>query len=158
MYLSFPNDLDVVEFTVYMAAKLRSAILGSNHVADRTYVGLALALGVFVTTLIAYALGIFSASGGLVWIPFHAAAVGMIAGFWIGYSRRGLLFAWMVTYTSLLGYHADHAVSELSGLTEQLRYFVRLDSLMFLAVEGIVLGTIAFILGALTRLGVRYGL
>lgn len=138
-----------------MAHSLRSFLFGTKQSEHHRHLVFAIALGVFVTTFAAYALGLFYVSGGVVFIPFHAALVGMIAGCWVGYSRRGVLFAWVVTYTSLLGYHADHAFLGLSGrgFAEQLTYFVRLDGLVFLAVEGIILGTLAFVLGALVRWG-----
>ena len=139
-----------------MASALRSILTGTKRSKYHRYLVLTLALGVFATTFAAYALGLFYVSGGIVFIPFYAAIVGMIAGCWVGYSRSGLLFAWVVTYTSLLGFHADHAFFGLSsrGFAEQLAYFVRLDGLIFLAVEGIVLGTLAFILGFLVRWGI----
>ena len=140
-----------------MAASLRSILIGTKQLDYHRFHVLSLALGVFVITFVAYALELFTVSGGLVFIPFYAAIVGMIAGCWVGYARNGLLFAWLVTYTSLLGYHADHAFFGLSrrGFTEQFAYFVRLDGLVFLAVEGVVLGTLAFILGTLVRWGIN---
>lgn len=137
-----------------MSPSLRSILLGTRQPEHHRFIVLGLALGVFVTTYAAYDLGIFSVSGGIVWIPFHAAIVGMIAGCWVGYSQIGLLFAWVVTYTSLLGYHADHAVSQLSGFTEQLAYFVRPDGLVYFGVEAVVFGTLAFLLGSLVRWGI----
>jgi len=138
-----------------MGSALRSTLIGTKESEPRAYRRLALALGAFVTTFTAYTLGLFDVSGGLVWIPFHAALVGMIAGCWIGYSQRGLLFAWMVTYTSLLGYHGSDTVSQLSGLAEQLAYFLSLDGLGFFAIEAVVLGTLAYILGFFLRLGIH---
>jgi hypothetical protein len=104
-------------------------------------------------TLAAYTLDVFSISGGIVWIPVHAALLGMGAAGWVGYAQDGLVFAWLVTYTSLLGYHAHHAFFGLSGRTvgEQLAYFVELDGLAVLAVEGVVFGTVAFGLAAVLR-------
>ena len=138
-----------------MSPSLRSSLLGTQQTSRHRYRVLGLALGVFVTSFVAYSLGIFSVSGGLVWIPMYAVIVGMIAGCWVGYSQSGLLSAWVVTYTSLLGYHADHAVSQLSGFTEQFVYFVRPDGLVFLGVEAIVFGTVAFLLGSLMRWGIH---
>lgn len=138
-----------------MTAPLRSILVGTKRSAYHRYLVLVLALGAFATTFAAYALGLFYVSGGVVFIPFYAAVVGMVAGCWIGYARRGLLFAWLVTYTSLLGYHADHAFFGLSGRAfgDQVAYFVRSDGLAFLAVEGLVLGTLAFVLGSVVRWG-----
>jgi len=86
-----------------MATPLRSILIGTKKSEHQLSLKMGLALGVFVTTFAGYALGIFFVSGGIVWIPFHAAIVGMIVGSWVGFSRNGLLFAWVVTYTSLLG-------------------------------------------------------
>lgn len=137
-----------------MSPPLRSILLGTRRPEHHRFIVLGLALGVFVTTYVAYALGIFSVSGGIIWIPFYAVIVGMIAGCWVGHSQRGLLFAWVVIYTSLLGYHADHAVSQLSGFIEQLAYFLRPDGLVYLGVEAIVFGTLAFLMGSLVRWGI----
>lgn len=139
-----------------MAAPLRSVLVGQRSGRHRLLV-VALAFGVFGTTLAAYVLGIFAVSGGVVWIPFHAAVVGTIAACWIGYSRSGLLFGWLVTVSALLGYHAEHAFFGLSegGFLERLAYFVRPDALVVLTVEGIVLGTVAFAVGALLRWGIE---
>ena len=138
-----------------MSPSLRSILGGTRRSEHHRSLVFASALGVFVTTFTAYAIGVFYVSGGIILIPFHAAVAGMIAGCWVGYSRHGVLFAWVATYASLLGYRADHAFLGLSGreFTEQLTYFVRLDGLVFLAVEGIVFGTLAFVLGALVRWG-----
>lgn len=77
----------------------------------------------------------------------------MITGFWVGYARRGLLFGWLVTYTSLLGYHANNTFLGQSGeaFTEQLRCFTRVDGLLYWAVIALVLGTVVFILGSVVE-------
>lgn len=139
-----------------MTTAITSVLLGTKRTTYRRALALVLAIGLFGATLAGYAIGIFSVSGGLVWVPYYAAVVGMAAAGGVGYYRDGLVIAWLVTYASLLGYHADHAFFGLSrrSLVEQLAYFLRLDGLMFLAVEGIVLGTLAFGLGYLARWGV----
>lgn len=141
-----------------MAPSFRSVLLGTKQSEFHRYFILVLVLGVFTTTFAAYTLGLFPVSSGVIWIPFYAAIVGMIAGFWVSYSRRGLLFAWLVAYTALLGYHADQAFYGLSGrdITEQFAYFVRLDVLVVLAVEGVILGSIVFILAVLVRWGILF--
>lgn len=139
-----------------MNAALRSLLVGPTRADRRRYVAVAVAVGVFATTLAAYALDVFAVSGGVVFIPFHAAVVGVSSGFWVGYTRRGLLFAWLVTDAALLGFHADHAFFGLSGrgFVEQLAYFLGLEGLAVLALEAVVLGTLAFTAGGLLRLGV----
>lgn len=132
-----------------MRSTLQSIALGTNEPGHHLIPVLLLAVSVFVLTLAAYALGLFTISGGVIWIPFYAALVGMIAGFWVGYARKGLLFGWLVTYTALLGYHANNAFIGQSRepFTQQLRYFIRLDGLTYLAVVALILGTVVFILG-----------
>jgi hypothetical protein len=139
-----------------MNPALRTLLVGTTQSASRRSLVVAGAVGVFAATLAAYALELFAVSGGVVFIPSDAATVGVIAGVWIGYARRGLLAAWLVAYAALLGYHADHAFFGLSGrgFGDQFAYFVELEGLVFLAVEAVVLGTLAFIVGGLLRLGV----
>lgn len=134
-----------------MLPALQSIVLGTNESGPHPFPVLLLAAGVFVLTLTAYGLGVFTVSGGVIWVPFYAALVGMIAGFWVGYVRRGLLFGWLVTYTPLLGYHANNAFLGQSGepFTQQLRYFIRIDALVYLAVIALIVGTVVFILGSM---------
>lgn len=114
-----------------------------------------LAIGLFAASFGAYALGVFHVSGGVIWIPFHAAILGMLVACGVGLRGDGAAFAWLVTYASLLGYRADHAFLGLSSrsVPERLAYFAGLEGLVVLAIEGIVLGSIAFALGALVRWG-----
>lgn len=126
-----------------------------DFLLDTTGVGrtLGVALAVFVVTFLAYAAGVFYVSGGIVFIPYYAAVVGMLAAAWVGYRRGGLAFGWLVTYTSLLGYHADHAFLGIAHrpLGYRFAYFFRPEGLMVFAVEGVVLGTVAFGLGYTLR-------
>lgn len=134
---------------------LRSVLLGARRDGPPPYLTGLVAVGGFLASLAGYALGVFEVSGGVVWMPFHAAVVGIAAACLLGGVRRGLLAAWVGTYAALLGYHADHAFFGLSGRTlgERFAYFVEPDGLAFLAVEAVVLGTIAFLLGRGLRLG-----
>jgi len=113
-------------------------------------------LGLFVITLLGYAVGILTTSGGLVWIPWHAAILGLVAGGVAAYLRGGLVFAWCVAIAALLGAHADHALFGLSSrpLAGRIRYFLRPDGLTFFAVEGLLIGTVAFLAGSSLRLAV----
>lgn len=131
-----------------MLPALQSIILGTNEPGHHPVPVLLVAVGVFVLTLAAYALGLFTVSGGVIWIPYYAALVGMITGFWVGYVRRGLLFGWLVTYTPLLGYHANNAFLGQSRepFIDQLSYFIRIDALVYLGVVALILGTVVFIL------------
>lgn len=136
-----------------MARSIRSFLLGTSGVSRKLVMGLA----VFVGTFLAYAAGIFYVSGGIVFIPYYAAVVGMLVAMWVGYRHGGLVFGWLITYTSLLGYHADHAFLGIShrSIEHRIAYFFRPDGLLVLAIEGIVLGTLAFGLGYALRSGLK---
>lgn len=138
-----------------MVPTLRSALLGSNQTGVRRHLGFGLV--VFIVTFVAYALGVFYVSGGVVFIPYYAAIVGMIAAVGLGYRRDSLVFGWTLAYMSLLGFHADHAFLGIAhrSLLYRLLYFVRPDSLVFLAVGGIVLGTLGCVVGTLLRWGIE---
>ncbi|WP_255198143.1 hypothetical protein [Halorarius litoreus] len=115
----------------------------------------AVAVVLFVGTFAAYAVGVFHIPGGVVFIPGQAALVGLLGAGIVGYARGGLLFAWLVCYGALLGNHADHAFMGLSHRTrvEQAAYFFELDGLGAYAVMAVVLGLLAFAVGALARWG-----
>lgn len=138
-----------------LRAALHTIILGSDHGAPRRGLRTGLALGLFGLTFLAYELGVFFDSGGVVLIPFHAAIVGTIAAFWVGYSRNGLLFGWVLSYLSFLGWRAEWA-TEISArpLTDRLAYVIRPDGLLALALIGVVVAVGGFTAGALTRRGI----
>lgn len=133
----------------------RTTLLGPKPERAQRAVLLSLALGLFGVTFLAYELDIFSHSGGVVFIPFHAALVGVAAAFWTGYSRTGLLAGWLLTYLSFLGWRAEWA-TEISPrpLTERIAYIVRPDGLAALAIIGVGVSVIGFTAGALVRNGV----
>lgn len=134
----------------------RHWLVGQEQSGYRELLWLFTALLLFLTTFIAYASGVFTISGGIVWIPGDAALVGFIVAVLIGYYQGGLLLAWLVIYSALLGYRADHAFLGLSSRTriEQAMYFLQLEGLFVLAVEAFIIGVLAFLLGAATRWGV----
>lgn len=134
-----------------MTVFLHPLLIGSGQDRHPRKITLLLAGLLFVITFASYAFGIFETSGGVIWIPADAALVGVIAAAWVGYSRNGLVFAWLVAYTSLLGSLANHYFLGLSGRTffEELTLFVQPDGLVFIAVEGLVIGTVAFVAGFL---------
>lgn len=139
-----------------MGSRLRPLLVGRERTGHRRYLDVTLAVVVFVVTFVAYALDVFEVGGGIVWIPGDAALVGMVAAAWVGFRRDGLAAAWGVTYAALLGYRADHAFFGLSGrpFSGQLAYFLGLEGLAVLAVEAVLVGTLAFVAGYLVRLGV----
>ena len=132
---------------------LRTVAIGRGRSRRRRSVLVLVAILVFITSFGGYALEVFAVSGGLVWIPFHAAVVGMLAAGWVGFRGEGLVVGWVLTYSSFLGWHADWALFEISRrpLTARLAYFTRLDGLAALGIEALVLGTAAVAVGTVAR-------
>ena len=138
-----------------MGISLHSAIVGANHSTRSRAIVLMLAVGGFISTFAGYASGLFSTAGGVLLIPFYAAVVGMSAGCWAGYSKSGLLLAWLLAYTPMLGFHAESALLGPTGqsLGEQLAYLVRSDILVVLGTQAIIFGTVAFVIEFLLQEG-----
>jgi hypothetical protein len=133
---------------------LRAALLGSKRGRPRRTVLICLVLGLPGLTFLAYELDIFFDSGGVVFVPFHAALIGVIAAFWAGYTRAGLLPGWGLAYLPLLGWRAEWA-TEISPrpLLDRIAYVVRPDGLVALAVIGAGVALVGFTAGALTGQG-----
>lgn len=140
-----------------MAPSLRALLVGSPRNASRWYLYVILAASLFVAVFSAYALDVFDVSGGVVWLAGDAAVVGALCAVLLAYRASGLVFAWLAVYGSLLGYHADHYFLGLSGrsLGEKVAAFVRLDGLLFVAVEALVLATLAWTVGTIARRAVE---
>lgn len=111
--------------------------------------GVVVAVSLFVLTFASYALGVFSLEGGAVFLARDAAIVGAIGAGWLGGWRSGLLPAWLVAYGALLGAHADVVFRGLEHrpLGERLLVFLELDALAYLAVQAVVVGTLAYAVG-----------
>lgn len=139
-----------------MAWSRRHWIVGRERSGYRKLLWPFMGLLLFLTTFAAYASGVFTISGGIVWIPGDAALVGFVVAVLVGYNHSGLISAWLVTYAALLGYRADHAFMGLSSRTsiEQVAYFFQLEGIFVLAVEALIIGLLAFLLGAATRRGI----
>ena len=139
-----------------MASALRAALLGSSR--DRPLPSLRLVAPplCFAVTVAAYAVGAFSIAGGVVFVPFDAAALGVAVAAGLGYRRDGLFPAWTTVYAALLGYSAVHYFLGLSGrsLAERAAAFLSPDGLAFLGVEALVFGTVAWVVGSLAALAV----
>jgi len=133
-------------------ASLRPLFLGSERGGPRRTLLIGLALGLFVLTFFGYELDVFYHSGGVVFIPFHAALVGVTAAFWTGYSRTGLLSGWVLTYCSFLGWRTEWATDISSRpLVERIAYVLQPEGLVVLAIIGIGVMGIGVTAGALAR-------
>lgn len=138
-----------------MEISLQSILLGTAQSNRDRLTLFVLALGGFVLTFGGYALGVFSVSGGALLIPFYAAIVGVIAACWVGYSKGGLLFAWLVAYVPMLAFHAEDALlgARAQTIGERLTSLIHPEAFVVLGVEAIIFGTVAFIVGYLLRGG-----
>lgn len=138
-----------------MASALRVALSGSNRDRSRPSLRIVAPPLCFAVAVAAYAVGVFSVAGGVVFVPFDAAALGVVVAVGLAYRRDGLLAAWGTVYAALLGYSAVHSAS-LSGrsLVERAAAFLSPDGLVFLGVEALVFGTVAWLVGTLAAVGV----
>ncbi|QCC49476.1 hypothetical protein DV707_17280 (plasmid) [Halobellus limi] len=130
-------------------------LLGSKRGRPQEALLIGLGLGLFALTFLAYELNIFYHSGGVVFIPFHAAFLGVAAAFWTGYSRTGLLAGWVLTYLSFLGWRTEWA-TDISPrpFIERIAYVVQPDGLVALAIIGVGVAVIGFTAGTLARKGI----
>ncbi|WP_255151545.1 hypothetical protein [Halorarius halobius] len=130
-------------------------LVGRPAAWNRPAVWLCLAVACFLGTFAAYAVGVFHIAGGVIFIPGEAALVGLVAATLVGLARGGAVPGWLLAAASLYGYRADHAFLGLSGrtLAEQTAYFLGVEGLVVLAVQGVVIGTLAVAVGALARAG-----
>jgi len=136
---------------------MASALLGSSR--DRPLPSLRLVAPplCFALAFAAYAVGVFAIAGGVVFVPFDAAALGVAVALGLAYRRDGLLSAWLTVYAALLGYSATYYFLGLSGrsLAERAAAFLSPDGLVFLGVEALVFGTVAWLVGTLAAVAVE---
>jgi hypothetical protein len=134
-----------------MAPALRPLLLGPDADSSLSIPGWLLPVAVFGVSFAFYAAGLFSVSGGVIWIPGDAALLGLVISLVVGYLGEGVLVAVASVYGAVLGYHADHAFLGLSSHSrfEQLAYFLELDGLAYFGLIALVIGAIGFVLGSL---------
>ena len=135
----------------------RRVLLGSNANDSPRRRRLLVPPLLFVGVFAAYALGVFSISGGVVFLAGQAAVLGVLVAAVLAYRRAGVALAWATVYGALLGHSADHYLLGLPGrpLGERVGALVELDGLVFVGVEALALGTIAWVVGAGGRLAVE---
>ena len=131
-------------------------MIGRGRSVRQRYLTLAPVAGLFSATFLGDALGVFTVAGGVVFVPGDAVLVGGVGAAYLGYRHDGLVVAWFGMYAALLGYSADHSLLGLSGRSpvERVSALLQLDGLVFLGVETLVLGTLAFLLGVCCEQGV----
>jgi hypothetical protein len=135
---------------------IRTALVGTDR-TEPWYLELLVAVPVFAVVLAAYATGVFAIAGGVVFLPGEAAILGFLVAGALAALGRGLVVAWVTLYGALLGYAADHYLLSLPGrsLSSRVGAFLEPDGLVALAVLAVLVGTVAWLVGGLARLGVR---
>ncbi|GAB3695539.1 hypothetical protein [Halorubrum pallidum] len=128
---------------------LRTLLLGPPRDRPRPDPRLAVPPACFALVFTAYAVGAFEISGGVVFLAGHAAAVGVLGAAGLAVRREGLIAAWATVYAALLGYSANHYLLGLSGrsLVERIVALLGLDGLVYLGVQALVFGTLAWAIG-----------
>ncbi|MFC5368302.1 hypothetical protein [Salinirubrum litoreum] len=133
-----------------------TVLFGSGPLTARWRRLAGVALGLALVTFTGYELGVFAVSGGVVFVPAHAALVCLLAAGWAGYAREGLLGGWLLAVATLLGWQAEWA-TEISArpLVERIAYVVEPTGLAVLAVLGAILAVLGFSVGAVGRWSVE---
>jgi hypothetical protein len=136
-----------------MASSLRKLLLGPGYTRFRRNLTLLSAVVLAVATCIAYAVDLFTVSGGVLIIPGDATVVGLVVTAGVGYRSSGLIFAWIPFFATYLGFHADWAFFGLSGrsLSGELAFFFDPVGLAVFGTAAIFLGTLAYGAGSLAR-------
>jgi hypothetical protein len=137
-----------------MVPPLRPVLLGTDRFHRSLHLLFALAVGVL--TALAYAEGLFELSGGVVFLPFHAALVGLLTAAVVGYDRGGVAFGWLAAYTPYLGLQVTWAFLWLSGsrtLGDRLGFVLEPDGLAYFGVFALVFGSMGYATGRLLAFG-----
>jgi hypothetical protein len=136
-----------------MASSFRKLLLGHGYTHFRRNLTLLSAVVLAVATCIAYAVDLFTVSGGILIIPGDATVVGLVIAAGVGYRSSGLIFAWIPFFATYLGFHADWAFFGLSArsLSGELAFFFDPVSLAVFASAAVLLGTLAYGAGSLAR-------
>ncbi|ELZ41119.1 hypothetical protein C471_06478 [Halorubrum saccharovorum DSM 1137] len=129
----------------------RRVLLGSNPNGSPRRHRLLVPPLLFLASFAAYGLGVFAHAGGVVFLAFDAAALGVLVTAGLAYRGAGVALAWLSVYGALLGSNADHYLLGLSGrpLGERVAALLEVDGLVFVGVEALALGTLAWVAGAL---------
>lgn len=132
-----------------MVLPLRTIVFGHEYSRFERNLGVLFATGISVATFVAYALGLFEVTGGVVVLPQDATLVGFVAAVGLGSRRGGLCFAWLAHFGAYLGFRADWAFVGLSShsLAGKVAFLLDPVGLLVHAVATLVIGTAGFGLG-----------
>ena len=136
-----------------MVPPLRVLLVGPGDASFQRRLDVLSAVVIGALTFVAYALGAFRVSGGVIFLPGDATIVGLVAAITVGYRRGGLGFAWLTAYAPLLGFDAEWALLGLSShtLPGKLAFLLDPVGLAVHAIAAVVFGTFGFAVGSLAR-------
>jgi hypothetical protein len=132
---------------------LQTVLIGRQYSPFQRNLRLLFALGILVSTFAAYGLGLFAASGGVIFVPGDATTIGLVAAILIGFEGGGFLFAWLAQFAAYLGFRADWAFLSLSShdFPGQVAYFFDPEGLFVDATMALIFSAVGFGLGYLAR-------
>lgn len=138
-----------------MSPALRSALLGTERSTALPVIWLGAMALVSLTTFAGYASGVFAPTGGVIWIPYAAVAVGAVATATVGFLRGGAILGWLVMFAAIWGFHIDHALLGFPSrpLAARLTYLVRPDGLVWFGVSALIVGAVPYLFGVIVRWG-----
>jgi len=132
-----------------MVPALQTVLFGHHDSRFQRTLGVLFASGILVSTFVAYALGFFEVTGGVLVLPGDATMVGFIAAIGIGSRRGGLAYAWLALLAAYVGFRADWALLSLSShsLAGKLAFLFDPVGLAVFAFATIIIGTVGFSIG-----------
>ncbi|MFC6989088.1 hypothetical protein ACFQJD_10895 [Haloplanus sp. GCM10025708] len=136
-----------------MVPALRTVLVGHARSRFQWTLDVLFAVSILVATFVAYALGLFQASGGVIVLPADATLVGFAVAVGVGAHRGGLLVAWLVQFAAYVGFRADWAFLGLSShsLGGKLAFLFDPVGLAVLGVATLTIGTFGFGVGYVGR-------
>lgn len=135
---------------------LHTVLLGTNRGRHHWKYLIGLGLSLFGVTFVAYELGIFYYSGGVVFIPVHATIVGVIVSIWSGFSRNGFVVGWILTYLSFLGMLAEEATNVSSRLLiDRIAAIIAPEGLIYFWILAFAVAVVGVTIGAVSEKAIR---
>ncbi|TKX50577.1 hypothetical protein EXE49_05735 [Halorubrum sp. ASP121] len=132
----------------------RALLFGSDRDRPRPDPRLAAPPLCFALVFVAYAVGVFQVSGGVIFLAGDATAVGLLAAAALAVRRSGVIASWAAAFAALLGHRVDHYLLGLSGrsLGERVVALLAVDGLTVIGAAALAAGTLGWAAGTAGRL------
>lgn len=137
-----------------MTPSARSLVLGRSVSRRDRFVDAALVVLAGLVSFVAYALDVFTVSGGVVVVPGDATLLGIVVAALVGYRGTGLLLGWLAAFAPLFAFGAEWGLLGLSGhdLAGKLAFVFDPTSLVVYGVTAAIVGGVGYSTGSLFRL------